>query len=140
MRIRILVVLIMLGIIESACAVWKPIASAEASDGKKTAIVWELKDLPDSVVSITLKTSTDEETLLKDGIERVVKSAEIVWTKDSNIFAVRVFCGGEDLIFAYDTKSRRSLDVKAVREGFEDEPDLIELVDAPEEWEGPSRR
>src|SRR6266850_3184656 len=67
-------------------------------------VVWELKHLPDSVLSITLKTSTGEETLLKDGTERVLKSAKIAWTKDSNIFAVRVFCGGEDLIFAYDTK------------------------------------
>jgi len=76
---------------------WEPIASAKASEGEKEAIVWELKDFPDSVVSITLKTSTGQETLLRNGTEKVVKSARIAWTKDSNVFIARVFCGGEDL-------------------------------------------
>jgi hypothetical protein len=139
MRTRLLLFLTLVTISESACAFWKPIASVKAFDGKKEVIVWELKDLPDSVVSITLETSTGEETVLKDGSERVVQSAKIGWTKDSNVFVVRVFCAGEDLIFAYDTQARRSLDVKSVRESLQDEPGLIALINTPEEWEKPSR-
>lgn len=123
---RLLVLLAVMACGTSACGFfWQRIAAEKAPDQKKEAVVWELKGFPDSIVRVTLRSPSGEEILVKDPEERIPKLAKIAWTKDSKVFLARVFCGGGDFIFAYDTTDRKRVDPALLPE------ELQQLRDAP---------
>jgi hypothetical protein len=117
----------------SACSRWKVIAAENSPDGKKEIVVWELRSLPDSIVSVTLNTPDGEETVFdRDPEERAVQRVHALWTKDSRFVVVRVFCSEEDLIVGYDTQLRRRMDQRAIGEELKNEEAIAALLQVPE--------
>jgi hypothetical protein len=121
----------------SGCLSRQPIATQKSPDGMMEVNVAEVKAIPDSTIEITLKTGTGDLQVLEDPTERVVREARVLWSTDSKIFIVRVFSGGEDLIFAYDTRARHQIQLPLLLAELKDQQDLLELIRMPEDLGGP---
>jgi len=117
----------------ASCSFGTTIGRAQSPDKTKEVSVYELKGFPDSLIRVKLKTPAGEQLVLRDEEERGINETRIAWSKDSRFFVVRVFCGGDDLIYAYDTSVPRWVQLPVVKTVLADEPDLLGLINLPEE-------
>jgi hypothetical protein len=126
--------LTIIGVATSGCLPSRILTTLRSPDAQKEVGILEIKGFPDSTITITMKTASRQETLLADDSDRSPKQARIVWTGDSRIIVARIFCAGEDLIFAYDTLRQRKIQLPFLITKLGDEQDALELIRSPEEW------